>query len=30
MKTHAQTVVSLGLKNLKGLLNIPSRKIFNN
>ena len=30
LKTHAQTVVSLGLKNLKGLLNIPSRKNFHN
>ncbi|MCX8125137.1 MAG: DUF362 domain-containing protein [Spirochaetes bacterium] len=30
LKTHAQTVVSLGLKNLKGLLNIPSRKKFHN
>lgn len=26
MKTHAQTVVSLGLKNLKGLIDVPSRK----
>lgn len=26
MKTHAQTVVSLGMKNLKGLLNMASRK----
>lgn len=26
MKTHAQTVVSLGIKNLKGLIDIPSRK----
>ncbi|UCC59293.1 MAG: DUF362 domain-containing protein [Dehalococcoidia bacterium] len=26
LKTHSQTVVSLGLKNLKGLLSIPSRK----
>ena len=26
MKTHAQTVVSLGMKNLKGVLNIASRK----
>lgn len=26
LKTHAQTVVSLGIKNLKGLLNIRSRK----
>lgn len=30
LKTHAQTIVSLGLKNLKGLLNIPSRKKFHN
>ncbi|MEW6526687.1 MAG: DUF362 domain-containing protein [Spirochaetota bacterium] len=30
LKTHAQTVVSLGLKNLKGLLNIASRKKFHN
>jgi uncharacterized protein (DUF362 family) len=26
LKTHAQTIVSLGIKNLKGLLDIPSRK----
>ena len=26
LKTHAQTVVSLGIKNLKGTLDIPSRK----
>ncbi len=26
MKTHAQTVVSLGIKNLKGLIDIASRK----
>ena len=26
LKTHAQTVVSLGTKNLKGALDIPSRK----
>uniref|UniRef100_A0A831ZJ08 DUF362 domain-containing protein n=1 Tax=Desulfacinum infernum TaxID=35837 RepID=A0A831ZJ08_9BACT len=26
LKTHAQTVVSLGIKNLKGLINIASRK----
>lgn len=26
LKTHTQTVVSLGIKNLKGLLSIPSRK----
>lgn len=30
MKTHAQTVVSLGLKNLKGLINIASRKRCHN
>ena len=30
LKTHAQTIVSLGLKNLKGFLNIPSRKKFHN
>jgi uncharacterized protein (DUF362 family)/Ni,Fe-hydrogenase III small subunit len=28
LKTHAQTVVSLGIKNLKGLLDITSRKEF--
>lgn len=28
LKTHAQCVVSLGIKNLKGLINIPSRKKF--
>ncbi len=28
LKTHAQTVVSLGMKNLKGLLNLGSRKAF--
>jgi len=28
LKTHTQTVVSLGIKNLKGLLNIASRKMF--
>ncbi|MBD3211434.1 MAG: DUF362 domain-containing protein [Candidatus Lokiarchaeota archaeon] len=28
LKTHAQCVVSLGLKNIKGLINIPSRKKF--
>lgn len=27
LKTHAQTVISLGIKNLKGLLNIRSRKV---
>ncbi len=26
MKTHAQTIVSLGIKNLKGLIDVPSRK----
>lgn len=26
LKTHSQTVVSLGIKNLKGLIDIPSRK----
>jgi uncharacterized protein (DUF362 family) len=26
LKTHAQTMVSLGIKNLKGLIDIPSRK----
>lgn len=26
LKTHSQAMVSLGIKNLKGLLNIPSRK----
>jgi uncharacterized protein (DUF362 family) len=26
LKTHAQTVVSLGIKNLKGLIDMPSRK----
>ncbi|HEY74337.1 MAG: DUF362 domain-containing protein [Chloroflexi bacterium] len=26
LKTHAQTVVSLGIKNLKGTIDIPSRK----
>jgi uncharacterized protein (DUF362 family) len=26
LKTHSQTVVSLGIKNLKGTLSIPSRK----
>ncbi len=30
LKTHTQTVVSLGIKNLKGLLNIASRKLFHN
>ncbi|MFC1822728.1 DUF362 domain-containing protein [Thermodesulfobacteriota bacterium] len=30
MKTHVQAVVSLGIKNLKGLLNTPSRKAFHN
>ncbi|MBN1533374.1 MAG: DUF362 domain-containing protein [Spirochaetes bacterium] len=26
LKTHVQTIVSLGMKNLKGVLDIPSRK----
>jgi uncharacterized protein (DUF362 family) len=26
LKTHSQTVVSLGIKNLKGLIDVPSRK----
>ncbi|PIV24794.1 MAG: hypothetical protein COS40_01240 [Deltaproteobacteria bacterium CG03_land_8_20_14_0_80_45_14] len=26
LKTHAQTVVSLGIKNFKGLIDVPSRK----
>jgi hypothetical protein len=26
MKAHNQTIVSLGIKNLKGMINIPSRK----
>lgn len=26
IKSHAQTIVSLGIKNLKGLIDIPSRK----
>jgi uncharacterized protein (DUF362 family) len=26
LKTHAQTIVSLGIKNLKGFLDVPSRK----
>lgn len=30
LKTHAQTVVSLGLKNLKGVIDIKSRKKFHN
>jgi uncharacterized protein (DUF362 family) len=30
MKTHAQTVVSLGIKNLKGTINVNSRKICHN
>ncbi len=30
MKTHNQTVVSLGIKNLKGLIDIPSRKKCHN
>ncbi|MBD3254945.1 MAG: DUF362 domain-containing protein [Candidatus Lokiarchaeota archaeon] len=28
LKTHAQCMVSLGIKNLKGLINMPSRKKF--
>ncbi|MFX1238041.1 MAG: DUF362 domain-containing protein [Promethearchaeota archaeon] len=28
LKTHAQCVVSLGMKNIKGLISIPSRKKF--
>lgn len=28
LKTHAQCMVSLGMKNIKGLINIPSRKKF--
>lgn len=28
LKTHAQCMVSLGMKNLKGLISIPSRKKF--
>ncbi|MCX8118412.1 MAG: DUF362 domain-containing protein [Desulfobacterota bacterium] len=30
LKTHAQTVVSLGIKNLKGLVDVPSRKRCHN
>nr|MBL0714205.1 DUF362 domain-containing protein [Desulfobacterales bacterium] len=30
LKTHAQTVVSLGIKNLKGTISIPSRKRCHN
>ena len=30
MKTHAQTVVSLGIKNLKGLIDVNSRKTCHN
>lgn len=30
LKTHAQAMVSLGLKNLKGLINVASRKKFHN
>ena len=30
LKTHAQAVVSLGIKNLKGLIDIPSRKKCHN
>ncbi|MCG6911515.1 MAG: DUF362 domain-containing protein [Deltaproteobacteria bacterium] len=30
MKTHSQTAVSLGIKNLKGLIDIPSRRACHN
>jgi uncharacterized protein (DUF362 family) len=30
LKTHAQAVVSLGIKNLKGLIDVPSRKKCHN
>ena len=30
LKTHAQTVVSLGIKNIKGTIDIPSRKRCHN
>jgi len=30
MKTHSMTVVSLGIKNLKGMIDIPSRKKCHN
>jgi uncharacterized protein (DUF362 family) len=30
MKAHNQTIVSLGIKNLKGMINIPSRKRCHN
>ena len=30
LKTHSQTVVSLGIKNLKGMIDIPSRKKCHN
>ncbi len=30
LKTHAQTIVSLGIKNLKGVIDIPSRKKCHN
>ncbi|MGD8292827.1 MAG: DUF362 domain-containing protein [Desulfobacterales bacterium] len=30
LKTHSQTVVSLGIKNLKGMIDIPSRKRCHN
>lgn len=30
LKTHCQTVVSLGTKNIKGMLNIKSRKVCHN
>lgn len=28
LKTHSQTMLSLGIKNLKGCLSVPSRRIF--
>lgn len=30
LKTHSQAMVSLGIKNLKGMLSIPSRKMCHN
>jgi len=30
LKTHAQTMVSLGIKNLKGMIDVPSRKRCHN
>jgi uncharacterized protein (DUF362 family) len=30
LKTHSMTVVSLGIKNLKGMIDIPSRKKCHN